>query len=119
MLSSNVFFPIVCIMILLGCLPPKVVPIFPPQWRNCNFWAPGKHSLRALVLVLIHNSGHFGPLYRFGPLGPPAIGIAMRDIRLLSERRHHCLLNSTKIVLCNILFGERDTYVNNLPKVVT
>ena len=34
---------------------------------------PGKHSLHSLITVLIHNSGHFGPLYRFGPLGPPAL----------------------------------------------
>ena len=47
------------------------------QTRNYNFFAPppGKHSLRSLVLVLIHNSGHFGPLYRFGPL-PPGIAVA-------------------------------------------
>jgi len=33
------------------------------QWRNYNFWPPGKHSLRSrpIITVLIHNSGHFGP----------------------------------------------------------
>jgi len=44
------------------------------QWRNYNFAPPpGKHSLHSLITVLIHNSDHFGPLYRFGPLGPPAL----------------------------------------------
>jgi len=33
----------------------------PPQWRSCNFWAPGKHSLHSRITVLIHNSRHFGP----------------------------------------------------------
>ena len=38
-----------------------------------NFGGPGKHSLRALVLVLIHNSGHFLPPL---PFWAPALGIA-------------------------------------------
>ena len=38
------------------------------HWRNYHFWAPGKHSPRALVLVLIHDSGHFGsPLPFWAP----------------------------------------------------
>ena len=43
-------------------------------WRRRSgvtaiFAAPplGKHSLLSLITVLIHNSGHFGPFYRFGP----------------------------------------------------
>ena len=37
------------------------------------FEAPGKHSLRALVLVLIYNSGHFGPPLPLWAPGPPAL----------------------------------------------
>ena len=38
---------------------------FSHQRRNYNFWAPGRHSL-----LLIHNSGHFGPPLLFTVLGP-------------------------------------------------
>jgi len=56
-------------------------------WRNYNFWAPDKHSLRALVVVLIHNSGHFGSPLPFWAPGPPALpGLPMAgyttDVRL-------------------------------------
>ena len=41
------------------------------------FGAPVKHSLHSLITVLIHNSGHFGPLYRFGlPIASYAAGCA-------------------------------------------
>jgi len=30
-------------------------------------------NIRYRLTVLMHNSGHFGPPYRFGPLGPPAL----------------------------------------------
>jgi len=43
------------------------------QWRNCNFWAPGKHAVHSLMTVLIHNSGHFGPPLPFWAPGPPAL----------------------------------------------
>jgi len=23
------------------------------QWRNCNFWAPGKHSVHSLITVFV------------------------------------------------------------------
>jgi len=36
-------------------------------------FGPRQHSL---ITVLIHNSGHFGPLYRFGPLAPGIAGAA-------------------------------------------
>jgi len=45
----------------------------PPQWRNNNFWAPGKHSLHSRITVLIHNSRHFGPPLPFWAPGPPAL----------------------------------------------
>ena len=42
------------------------------QWRNYNFFGSPANICYGLT-VLIHNSGHFGPLYRFGSLGPPAL----------------------------------------------
>jgi len=53
------------------------------------FGPPGKHSLRALVLVLIHNSGHFGPPLPFWAPGPPALpGLLMASYATgLQQRR--------------------------------
>ena len=42
------------------------------QWRNYNF-CPPPADIRYGPIVLIYNSGHFGPPYRFGPLAPPAL----------------------------------------------
>ena len=36
-------------------------------------FAPPPADIRCGPIVLIYNSGHFGPPYRFGPLGPPAL----------------------------------------------
>jgi len=43
------------------------------QWRNYNFWAPRQTFATGLVLVLIHNSGHFGSPLPFWASGPPAL----------------------------------------------
>ena len=51
-----------CILILNVCL---------EQWRNYNFWAPGKHSLHSLITVLVHNSGSlWTPFTVLGPCPP-------------------------------------------------
>ena len=42
--------------------------------------------VHSLITVLIHNSGHFGPLYRFGSLGPPASYATGALLWTLSDR---------------------------------
>ena len=51
-----------CILILNVCL---------EQWRNYNFWPPGKHSLHSVITVLVHNSGSlWTPCTVLGPCPP-------------------------------------------------
>ena len=54
-----------CILILNVCL---------EQWRNYNFWPPGKHSLHSVITVLVHNSGSlWTPFTVLGPCPPTAL----------------------------------------------
>jgi len=78
----DVLWSIVCLPVRVRvsktlCRNLTKVPVGPTkavaQWRNCNFWAPGKHAVHSLMTVLIHNSGHFGPPLPFWAPGPPAL----------------------------------------------
>ena len=56
--------------------------------------------LHSLITVLIHNSGHFGPLYPFGPLGPPVLtGLPMANYATGLIGRRPCLRRWSPAVL--------------------
>ena len=81
------------------------------HWRNYNFCPPpGKHSLHSLITVLIHNSGHFGPLYRFWPLGPRHC----RDCRWLVTTvcRERFLKEITGLQICIWCFLQILTFID-------
>jgi len=69
------------------------------QWRNYNFWAPPaniRYGPRPNLILRYGDTGFifsiirvtFGPLYRDGPLGPPALpGMPMASYATASDLR--------------------------------
>jgi len=79
------------------------------------FWGPRQTSVHSLITVLIHNSGHFGPLLPFwaGPLAPALPGLPMASYATGSKSTAPCTATN-RVTIVNPLraavLGARERY---------